>query len=162
MPMTAGVLSRQRKRWHEGLWQTIGKHGSICFRPRYGVVGMLAMPHQIFHEAGGPLVELAGLVLLPLFFVLGRLSGTIFVLYLILAFFVGILFSLTAVLIDQSYFPRHRFPRDAVMLLVFSLVEYFGYRQLFLLWRLEASWNYFFGKIAWRVSTRTGFATRAE
>jgi hypothetical protein len=55
----------------------------------------------------------------------------------------------------------YRFPHDALLLLVFSLVEYVGYRQIFLFWRLAATWNFFFGRIAWRVSSRTGFATRA-
>ncbi len=161
MPSSAAVLSRQRKRWHEGLWQTIVAHRAMCFRPRYGVVGMLSMPHQVIHEAGGPFVELSGLVLLPLAYFLGVLSFKAFVLYMAFAFFFSIVFSLMAVLIDQTLFPRHRFPRDALLLLVFALIENFGYRQLYLSWRLAASWNYLFGKISWRASTRTGFATRA-
>ncbi len=160
MPSSAAVLSRQRKRWHEGLWQTIAAHRAMCFRPRYGVVGMLSMPHQVIHEAGGPFVELSGLVLLPLAYFLGMLSFKAFVLYMAFAFFFSIVFSLMAVLIDQTLFPRHRFPRDALLLLVFALIENFGYRQLYLSWRLAASWNYLFGKISWRASTRTGFATR--
>lgn len=162
MPTTWRVLSRQRKRWHEGLWQTIHIHRTMCFRPRYGVVGMLSMPHQIFHELGGPFVELAGLVLLPIFYFQGVLSLRAFVLFLALAFFAGMLFSLMAILIDQTHFPRHRFPRDAILLLFFSLMEYFGYRQVFMVWRVAASWNYFFGRVGWRVSSRTGFATHAE
>ena len=43
----------------------------MCFRPRYGVVAFLSLPHQIFHEIGGPFVELSGLVLIPLFYFLG-------------------------------------------------------------------------------------------
>lgn len=160
MPVTARALSRQRKRWHEGLWQTLARHKPLLFRPRYGVVGMLSLPHQYLHEVGGPVVELLGSALLPVFYFLGMLSGAAFVLYLALAFFAGILFSLMAILLDQTHFPRHRSPRDALPLLGFSLLEYFGYRQLFLFWRLQASWNYLFGRIAWRVSTRTGFATR--
>jgi cellulose synthase/poly-beta-1,6-N-acetylglucosamine synthase-like glycosyltransferase len=162
MPTRARVLGRQRKRWQEGLWQTLVKHRAMLFRPRYGVVGMLAVPHQVLHELGGPFVEFGGLLLLPLFYLLGILSWTAFVLYLALAFFVGVLFSLMSVLIDQTHFPRHRFPHDALLLLVFSLVEYFGYRQVFLYWRLVATWNYFFGRIAWRVSSRTGFRTQAR
>jgi len=47
-------------------------------------------------------------------------------------------------------------------LLAFSLVESFGYPQFYLWWRLEATWNFFFGTIVWRVSERSGFATRAD
>jgi len=161
MPSSAQVLSRQRKRWHEGLWQTVRAHRSMCFRPRYGVMGMLALPHQVVHEIGGPFVELAGLVLLPLFYFMGLLSPKAFFIYMVLAFFVGILYSLMALLIDQALFPRHRYPRDVLLLMSFSLIEYIGYRQISVYWRLVASWNYLFGKITWRASTRTGFATRA-
>ncbi len=160
MPTSARVLGRQRKRWHEGLWQTLRLHRRMFFRPRYGVVGLLSFPHQVAHELGGPLVELAGLLLMPLFYALGLLNFRAFVLYLALAFLMGMVFSLTAVSIDQLHFPRHRYPRDAVLLLAFSLLEYFGYRQVFMCWRVAASWNYLFGKVTWRTSTRAGFATR--
>ena len=161
MPTTARVLSNQRIRWHEGLWQSLRIHWKMCFNPRYGVVGMLSLPHQVLHEIGGPFVELAGVILIPIFFFMGLVNARVFVLYLALAFFVGALFSLMAVLLDQTTFPRHRFPHDAVLLLLFSMLEYFGYRQLFLWWRLSASWNYFFGRIRWRPSARTGFTTHA-
>jgi cellulose synthase/poly-beta-1,6-N-acetylglucosamine synthase-like glycosyltransferase len=161
MPTNARVLSWQRIRWHEGLWQSLRLHWRMCFNPRYGVVGLVSLPHQVLHEIGGPFVELGGAILIPLFFILGMVSVKVFVLYLALAFFVGTLFSLMAVLLDQTHFPRHRFPHDALLLLAFSLLEYFGYRQLFLSWRLAATWNYFFGRIRWRASSRTGFATKA-
>ncbi len=162
MPGRARDLARQRIRWHEGLWQTVATHWSMCFRPRYGIVGMLSLPHQVIHELAGPFVELAGVVFLPLFYAFGKLGGMAFILYLALAFFVGTLFSLMAILLDQTHFPRHRFPRDALLLLFFSFVEYFGYRQLFLTWRLVATWNYLFGRVSWRPSSRAGFATRSE
>jgi cellulose synthase/poly-beta-1,6-N-acetylglucosamine synthase-like glycosyltransferase len=162
MPDNARVLSRQRRRWHEGLWQTLALHRSMLFRPRYGVVGILSLPHQAVHELGGPLIELAGMVLLPVFYALGLLSFRALVLYLGLAFFTGILFSIAAFLIDETHFPRHRYPRDALLLLAFSVFEYFGYRQVFMAWRLAATWNYFFGRIAWRVSSRAGFTTKAK
>jgi len=162
MPISAKALGGQRKRWHEGLWQTLALHKTMLFKPRYGIVGLFSLPHQTFHEAGGPFIEILGLLMLPLLYFSGRLNQTAFIFYMMLAFFVGTFFSLTAVLLDQTYFPRHKFPRDAVLLLFFSLVEYFGYRQLFLVWRLQASWNFLFGKVAWRTSTRTGFTTQSR
>jgi len=134
----------------------------MYFQPRYGVVGMLSVPHHVLHELGGPLVELSSLLLFPVFYSLGLVNWEELAVYLALAFFLGTLFSLAAILLDQVLFPRHRFPRDVLLLLALSLLENFGYRQLSMYWRLAASWNYLFGKIAWRVSTRTGFATRAE
>jgi cellulose synthase/poly-beta-1,6-N-acetylglucosamine synthase-like glycosyltransferase len=161
MPTTARVLGRQRKRWHEGLWQTVRIHKSMLFRPRYGVVGMCALPYQVLFEMLGPFVELSGLIVMPIWFLFDRLSARAFVSYLALAFFFGVILSLFSLLIDQMHFPRHRFPRDAILVLFFSLLENLGYRQIQMAWRVAASWNFFFGKVAWRVSTRTGFTTRA-
>lgn len=160
MPDSRKVLSGQRKRWHEGLLQTIMVHRKMLFNWRYGVVGLVALPYEVLYEAGGPLIEILGLILMPVLFLLGWVDDSAFVLFMALAFFAGVLFSLTAVLIDQIYFPRYNFPRDAILLLAFSLVECFGYRQLYLWWRLEATWNFFFGTVVWRVSERSGFATR--
>jgi len=98
---------------------------------------------------------------MPICFLFGRLSARAFVSYLALAFVFGVILSLFSLLIDQMHFPRHRFPRDAILVLFFSLLENLGYRQIQMAWRVAASWNFFFGKVAWRVSTRTGFATRA-
>ncbi|MFB3924117.1 MAG: glycosyltransferase [Terriglobia bacterium] len=162
MPTSARALGRQRKRWQEGLWQTMRMHADMLFNPRYGVVGMLSIPHHLFHELGGPLVELSGLFLLPLLYLLGLVNWKELALYLALAFFISTFISIAAVLIDQTLFPRHSSPRDVLLLLAFSLLENFGYRQLSMLWRLEASWNYLFGRIVWRVSARRGFATRAN
>jgi len=162
MPTTARALGRQRKRWQEGLWQTLSRHSDMYFQPRYGVVGMLSVPHHVLHELGGPLVELSSLLLFPVFYSLGLVNWEELAVYLALAFFLGTLFSLAAILLDQVLFPRHRFPRDVLLLLALSLLENFGYRQMSMYWRLVASWNYLFGRISWRVSTRTGFATRAE
>ncbi len=162
LPTTGRALGRQRRRWHEGLWQTVARHHELCFNTDYGVVGFLSLPHQIFHELVGPLVELTSLILFPLLYVFGLIHWQELALYLALAFFLGTLVSMAAILIDQTYFPRYRFPRDVMPLLVFSLVENFGYRQLTMVWRLMATWNFFFGKITWSVSTRTGFATKID
>jgi cellulose synthase/poly-beta-1,6-N-acetylglucosamine synthase-like glycosyltransferase len=160
MPSTGRELARQRMRWHEGLWQAISVHRGMTFRGKFGTVGMLALPHQILHELGGPLVELAGVTLIPIFYFLNLLSFKAFVLFLALAFFAGSLFSLFAIFIDHLLFPRYRFPRDTVLLLLVALLENFGFRQLSMVWRLAATRNFFFGKVSWRALPRTGFVTR--
>lgn len=160
MPASRKVLAGQRKRWHEGLLQTIMVHRKMLFNWNYGIVGLVALPYEVFYEAGGPVIEILGLLIMPVLFLMGWVDYWAFVSFMALALFAGVLFSLTAVLIDQIYFPRYNFPRDAILLLAFSLVESFGYRQLYLWWRLQATWNFLFGTIVWRVSERSGFATR--
>ena len=63
VPVTAKVLRSQRKRWHRGLWETLWKYRGMLFNPRYGRVGLVAIPHYWAFELIAPLLELVGLVL---------------------------------------------------------------------------------------------------
>ena len=55
------VLRRQRDRWQRGLVQMLGATAA-CLNPRYGVVGMMAMPYFLLFEALGPVIEVSGYV----------------------------------------------------------------------------------------------------
>jgi cellulose synthase/poly-beta-1,6-N-acetylglucosamine synthase-like glycosyltransferase len=44
VPEDIGSLSRQRRRWHRGLGQTLWRHRDATFNPRYGAFGLLAVP----------------------------------------------------------------------------------------------------------------------
>jgi peptidoglycan-N-acetylglucosamine deacetylase len=61
-PDTAGGLARQRFRWAYGTLQCLWKHHGVIFRPRYGALGMVALPQvwlfQIIFSVVSPLVDL--------------------------------------------------------------------------------------------------------
>ena len=46
-PMTVRGLFKQRLRWTYGNIQTLYKHRSMLFNPRYGALGMLTMPYAL-------------------------------------------------------------------------------------------------------------------
>ncbi|PTT62641.1 glycosyltransferase, partial [Arthrobacter sp. HMWF013] len=46
-PLTLRGLFRQRLRWTYGNIQTLYKHRSMLFRPKYGALGMLTMPYAL-------------------------------------------------------------------------------------------------------------------
>lgn len=46
-PMTMSGLAKQRLRWTYGNIQTMYKHRSMLFNPRYGALGMLTMPYAM-------------------------------------------------------------------------------------------------------------------
>lgn len=60
-PDTLGTLVRQRFRWAFGTLQCVWKHRRIFMRPRYGALGMIAMPNvwifQIFYTAISPIAD---------------------------------------------------------------------------------------------------------
>ncbi|MEO7104388.1 MAG: bifunctional polysaccharide deacetylase/glycosyltransferase family 2 protein, partial [Gemmatimonadaceae bacterium] len=61
-PDTLKTLIRQRFRWSFGTLQSIWKHRHITFRPKYGALGMIAMPNvwifQLFYTAISPLADI--------------------------------------------------------------------------------------------------------
>ena len=63
VPESTKVLSRQRERWHRGLLAAMWQYKTMLFNPRYGRVGLLAMPFFAFGEMLAPVIELIGYVL---------------------------------------------------------------------------------------------------
>jgi cellulose synthase/poly-beta-1,6-N-acetylglucosamine synthase-like glycosyltransferase/peptidoglycan/xylan/chitin deacetylase (PgdA/CDA1 family)/spore germination protein YaaH len=61
-PDSARGLARQRFRWAYGTLQCLWKHRDATFRPRYGALGMVALPQvwlfQILFSVVSPLVDL--------------------------------------------------------------------------------------------------------
>jgi cellulose synthase/poly-beta-1,6-N-acetylglucosamine synthase-like glycosyltransferase/peptidoglycan/xylan/chitin deacetylase (PgdA/CDA1 family)/spore germination protein YaaH len=61
-PDTARGLARQRFRWAYGTLQCLWKHRDATFRPRYGALGMIALPQvwlfQILFSVVSPLIDL--------------------------------------------------------------------------------------------------------
>ncbi len=156
VPTHASGLRRQRRRWQRGLAEVLTMHKHLFFRPRLGVVGFLALPYFAL-ELVAPMVEIFGFLWVPLAWTFGWLSSYYLVLYVILAFLLGILFSLWAVVLEEFTYRRYTSWRDLVRLLLYSLVEHLGYHQLLLWWRLEGIYDYLRGRRAWGEQVRTGF-----
>jgi cellulose synthase/poly-beta-1,6-N-acetylglucosamine synthase-like glycosyltransferase/peptidoglycan/xylan/chitin deacetylase (PgdA/CDA1 family)/spore germination protein YaaH len=56
-PETPGQLIRQRFRWTFGTLQTVWKHNSTLFRPKYGTLGFIALPNILLFQLILPLVS---------------------------------------------------------------------------------------------------------
>ena len=53
------ILGNQRNRWQRGLFQVLGYHRTMIGNPRYGIVGLLALPYYVLFEALGPVIEIS-------------------------------------------------------------------------------------------------------
>lgn len=54
-PATIYRLLRQRDRWQRGLLDCLIKHGRLILNPKYGLLGCLVIPYQIFVELLSPI-----------------------------------------------------------------------------------------------------------
>jgi cellulose synthase/poly-beta-1,6-N-acetylglucosamine synthase-like glycosyltransferase len=157
IPNTVRVLARQRNRWHRGLVQTLWAHKHMLLRPRYGAVGMFAFPYFVFFEMLGPFVEILGYVVVLLSFLLGIVNLEFLLLFAAVAGLYGVFLSVSAVLLEEISFRRYPGWVDLTKLLVFSVLENLGYRQMLALFKVRAFWDVVRRRRAWGRMDRTGF-----
>ena len=157
VPETVKVLRRQRARWHRGLAQTLWAHKKILCNPRYGTLGTIAFPHAFFFEMLGPLIEVLGYVAIVVSFLLGILNFEFFLLFFAIAVLYGVFLSIAAVLLEEISFRRYPGWIDLSKLIVFGILENFGYRQLLALFKLKALWDVLLGRRGWGEMDREGF-----
>ena len=158
-PGTLRGLSRQRNRWYRGLADTLMRHRSLFLRPRYGAVGMVAVPYFVFFELLAPVLEVLGYVLLVPGVMLGFFTIADLILFFTVAVAYGVFFSVGAVLLEELSFRRYERPMELLRLVLGAVVENFGYRQLTVLWRIAGLMDYLRGVQSWGVIQRVGFSS---
>jgi cellulose synthase/poly-beta-1,6-N-acetylglucosamine synthase-like glycosyltransferase len=159
VPVTARVLRSQRRRWHRGLWETLWKYRGMLGNPRYGRVGLVALPYYWAFELFAPLLEVAGLVLVVLGLALGVVNASYAYVFLAVAYGYAVLVTLAAMTVEELAFHKYDRWQDLRATLLASIWENVGYRQLTAWWRLEGWWAGLTGrKQVWGTMTRQGFA----
>ncbi|WP_232234686.1 glycosyltransferase family 2 protein [Actinoplanes sp. N902-109] len=162
-PATLRVLGRQRRRWHRGIAEILGKHRGMILNPRYGRIGLVALPYYVLFELLAPFVELSALVLLPLGLWTHAINYVFALEFVLVAYGYGLLVSLAALFIEEISF--HRYPRwsDLARGVVAAFLENFGYRQILALWQVRGALGALHGRRAeWGVMHRSGFDTDSE
>jgi cellulose synthase/poly-beta-1,6-N-acetylglucosamine synthase-like glycosyltransferase len=157
IPNRVRVLARQRNRWHRGLVQTLWAHRGMMLNPRYGAIGLFAFPYFFLFEMLGPFVETLGYLVVILSFLLGILDLQFLLLFVAVAGLYGIFLSVSAVLLEEMSFRRYPGWIDLTKLLVFSVLENLGYRQMLALFKVRAFWDVVRRRRTWGRMDRSGF-----
>ena len=157
-PSRLRVLGRQRRRWHRGIAEILRKHRGMIGNPRYGRIGLIALPYYVVFELLAPFVELAALVLLPLGLWAGAVDTAFLWRFVLVAYGYGLLVSLISLFIEEVSF--HRYPRwgDLLRGVAAAILENFGYRQILAGWQVAGAVGALRGRKAeWGVMHREGF-----
>jgi len=160
-PEDLRVLGRQRARWHRGALETFERHRDVLLKPRYGRVAVVGFGYILLVDVLGPIVELLGYVLIPLFWLAGLLSTAYLLAFLAVSFTFGVVVSVGALALEESELRRFPRARDLVLLTGVAVLENFGYRQLNNFWRLRGIWQYLNRSQSWGTMTRKGFGATA-
>jgi cellulose synthase/poly-beta-1,6-N-acetylglucosamine synthase-like glycosyltransferase len=162
-PESLRVLKNQRVRWQRGLSESLTLNLELLLHPRGGAAGWVAFPFMVVFEWLGPLIEVAGYVLMIAGFALGIVSRDAFIAFMAVALSFGVMLSVSALLLEELSFHVYSRPRELAVLLAVSLLENFGYRQLNSVWRLWGLLQWAVGaKSRWGEMTRSATWQRTE
>lgn len=104
----------------------------------------------------GPLAELLGYLLLPLFWLAGALNIKFILAFFALFCLFGVFISLYALLLEEIELRRHLSVKSLLLLAWVAIIENFGYRQLNNYWRIVGWWQFLRKKKDWGSMPRRG------
>jgi YaiO family outer membrane protein len=162
VPGKLSTLLRQRSRWHRGLMRTLWNNRGMTFNPRYGSVGLFAIPYFILFEMLGPFIEILGYVAVVLAYFMGLLSPEFFLLFVVMSLIYGAFLSIGAVLLEEISFRRYPDWLDLMKLMVCGILENFGYRQMLSLFKIKGSLDLLIFRRPWGRMDRAGFKPDRE
>ena len=136
VPEDIKTLKRQRRRWHVGLGQSLKMHSYMFLNPKYGLVGMVSFPYFLFFEYITPFLEITGMISIVLSYLLGIINLNFFLFYLLVYMGYNIIVSMISIIIERYMFSSTTNTRLTLKLILYSVLESFGYRQMISLSRI--------------------------
>lgn len=105
----------------------------------------------------GPVIEFLGYIVFFILGITGHISTAAALLFLWIAVLMSAVLSVAAVGLEELSFRRYPQLRDLFLLLLLSLLESFGYRQLITFYRIRGTISYLRGQTGWGTMERKGF-----
>lgn len=144
-PEDLKTLRNQRIRWQRGLAESLSMNLGLLFHPRSGTVGWLAFPFMAIFEWLGPLLEVTGYIFMFTLFFMGVLSAQALWIFLFIAIGLGVLLSMSGLLLEELSFHLYPKLRHLLLLIVAVFIENLGYRQLNSWWRVVGLYKWIMG-----------------
>jgi cellulose synthase/poly-beta-1,6-N-acetylglucosamine synthase-like glycosyltransferase len=157
VPESWRVLGRQRDRWHRGLADVMWRYRRLLWNPFYRAMGLVVYPYFFCMELLAPLVEIVGFLGLVVGLLLGMFNVPFALLFFLMAYGLGMVLNTLTVVLEEFSFHRYEGLQDRLLLLVWALLENFGYRQLTVFWRLRGLVKFLRGRMEWGAMEHRGF-----
>jgi cellulose synthase/poly-beta-1,6-N-acetylglucosamine synthase-like glycosyltransferase len=162
VPENLRALSRQRARWHQGLAESLWLNRNILFRDYFNFAHGLAYLSQVAIELLGPALELIGFAIFIALLLTGHADTTFSVLYFGCFVAGGTFASLLGIALETVVCPRYHRTRDILGLILYAVLENFGYRQLTAAWRVTGLWRAITRQRRWDSPPRRGHRSEPE
>ncbi|HZG72515.1 MAG TPA: glycosyltransferase family 2 protein [Chondromyces sp.] len=159
-PEKLSDLRKQRRRWHQGLVESLWKHKRMTLNPKYGAIGMISFPFFWLVECLGPIIELGGYVYIIISFCLGNIYYEFAILLALLLVLYGVVLSAFSVLLGAWSEDAYPEIGDFLRLLFMAFTEIFWYKPITLLWRCEGFICFILGRNEWGNMQRIGLSKK--
>lgn len=156
-PASLPGLANQRARWQQGALETLRFHRRMLFNPRYGRIGLLALPQMALEDILGPPAELIGYLIIPIAVLLGILDPVAALAFFFVSIVFGCGLSVGTLVLEEHQLRRTPTARDLLRIGWAAIIENFGYRQLNLWYRLKGVQRFMVGDSTWAAVPRMGF-----
>ncbi|UED73811.1 glycosyltransferase [Brevibacillus sp. DP1.3A] len=162
-PDTLKILGSQRRRWGRGNLKNMIEYGRhMAFRPKYKLFGMLTLPFNILFETLNPYFRITGLLALIGYTLLDMTNGYVLLIYGLLNVLYGMLLGIGSLFLEEIAFRRYPRFRDIVKMLFYTILMFFGYRQIGVIWRFLGHIEYLRNNNSWGTMTRTSWQTKGS
>ncbi len=146
----------QRVRWHRGLSESLWLNRGLLFARDGGAAGWLAFPYYVLFEWLSPFIELAGYLFTLYILIATDMPFSQIAIVYLFAVSLSVFLSTIGFLMDEITFPGETRIRDVLVLVLFSVIECFGYRQLNMYYRIKGAWMWMTGqKSSWGSMSRS-------
>lgn len=160
VPTNLRVLARQRRRWQRGLLEVLSAQSEMFMNPRYGWVGMFGYPFFWLFEGWGILLELLGYVIFILLWLRGAIQSDYVIAFFFVAFLCGTTLSFCGILLGEMTPKRYPKTRHWALMILFAILENFGYRLMTSVLRRLGIVDYLRGAQGWGRMEREGLAAK--
>lgn len=154
VPETLKDLSGQRRRWHIGLITSLKNHKYIFLNPKYGIVGIFSFLYFVVYELFSCIIDVFGLILILVSYFAGLLNMEFLVVFLIVYIFYSVIISITSIILENYMFKHIPSLATLLKLMLFAVLESFGYRQLCSWYRITGFIGYKKRKNQWSKISR--------
>lgn len=157
VPENMRDFNRQRRRWGVGNMQVIHRYFGMMLNPKYGTVGLIALPYYLLYEYLSVAIVLLGVLFIPLNIYFGLVILPQIFLLLIFAMILGIITSVGSLIVNTIVTVNDFSKKDFLKLVAYCILENFTFRPYVFLLRLQALFGYTKYLHVWDSITRKAF-----
>lgn len=160
-PPNLKIFGRQRTRWGRGLIQIMSIHKKIIFNPRYGRLGLIVFPYNLFFEFLAPIIEFLGILYYIYIICTNQINWPFAKILLLFVYTYSVMITTLAILWDQLTYRYYKSWREVLGICLMAFLEPIIYHPLIVFFALKGYFNFATNrKHSWGNMQRQGFGQK--